>query len=214
MSAPPTAEQPTRRTAAPYTGRVVLGVLLVLIGLGWLLDTLGAVDIRWAMILPAALVVIGVALLATAHRGGSGGLVAAGIVVSVLLLLSSVLSFPLTGRLAGIGDVDQRPADAAEVEDGFGLGIGSLTVDLRDVALRDAPTTIEAGVGIGELVVYVPDSTTIAVHARAGAGEVVVEGEARSGVGVDLRQRIDGPDDEPTLTLEASVGIGKVEVRR
>jgi hypothetical protein len=215
MSRTPTHEAPPAGPVhRPYTGRIVLGLLLVLVGLGWLLDSLGAVDVRWAMILPAVLVIIGVALLSTAHRGGSGGLIAAGIVVSILVLVTSLLSVPFTGRLSGIGDVDERPVAVEDVEPGFGLGIGSMTIDLREVPLPDEPTTVEAGVGIGELVVRVPDGATVEVHARAGAGEVVVDREARSGVGVDLRDRIEGSDPEVVLRLEVSVGLGKVEVRR
>jgi hypothetical protein len=213
MTAADTAPRPagTPPAPGPRTGRVVLGLVLVGLGAAWLLHTFGVV-VPWEAILPAVLVVIGVALLATAHRGASGGLVAAGVIVSVLVIVSSLLTFPFTGRLAGVGDVDHRPTTVEAVADGFALGVGSLAVDLRALPIADEPVTVEAGVGIGELVIRVPPDAAVDVHARTGMGEVVVAGRSRGGVGVELRERLEG--EGPVLSVEASTGIGKVEVRR
>jgi hypothetical protein len=198
----------------PQTGRLVLGILLVLLGAGWFADAVGLVEVRWTMILPAALLVIGVALLATAARGGSGGLIGAGVVITVLVLVTSFVSIPLGGRLSGVGDVVHRPTGVEDFESGYGLAVGSLEIDLRETALPPGPVTLEAGVAVGQLLVRLPEGATVEVSARAGMGEVVVDGRSNSGVGVTERRLVDGGEPEAVLVLELSAGMGRVEVRR
>jgi hypothetical protein len=214
MSAPTTSlespppPQPTSRP--PVTGRIVLGVLLVLAGLVWLVDAAGLVDVNWGALLPAGLVIVGVALIATARHGLNGGLVAIGIILTVLVLVSSVVR-PV-GVFSGIGERTARPTTAGEVETGYGLAMGQLTVDLRAVEVPRG-TTIEAGVGMGELVVIVPDGVTFHVRADVSAGEIVVLGGSRSGVAVRVDETVAG-DGQTAFTLDLTVGMGKIEVRQ
>jgi len=190
-------------------GRVVLGVVLLAVGLVWLLDAVGAVDLRWRVVLPAALTVVGVSLLATARRGAHGGLVAAGIVLGVLVLSTSLV--PVTTGLAGIGERDVQPTTAAEAEAGYELGVGSITVDLSEVDDLGDGLTIPISVGIGEVIVELPDGVGAEVEANVGIGEVVILGRSQGGLGVSVDDEIDG---EPIVRLELDAGIGKVEVRR
>lgn len=199
---------------SPNTGRLVLGIVLILLGAGWFVDTVGIVEVRWAMVLPAVLVVIGLALLATAHRGTSGGLVAAGIFISFVVVVTSVVTIPFTGQISGVGDVTNRLSSVDEFDDGYGLGMGQLEIDLRALPAPGEPVTLQAGVAVGQLVVRVPDGVTVEVHGRAGMGEVNVEGRTYSGLGIDQREVIEGDQPEPVLVLELSVGMGQVEVRR
>ncbi|MGZ8626356.1 MAG: LiaF transmembrane domain-containing protein, partial [Actinomycetota bacterium] len=60
-------EPPPPPTTPPRTGRLVAGVVLVLIGVGWLLEVLDVVEFPWEVLLPAALIAVGVALLLTAR---------------------------------------------------------------------------------------------------------------------------------------------------
>jgi len=61
-------------------GRLVLGLLIVAIGAGWLLQTVGAVDqFPWEWVLPSVLVVIGAALVADPKGKSHGGLIALGV---------------------------------------------------------------------------------------------------------------------------------------
>ena len=193
----------------PPVGRIVLGVVLLLVGLLWLLDAVGAVGLRWGVVLPAALTVVGVALLATARRGAHGGLVAAGIVLSVLVLSASLV--PVTTTVAGVGERDVQPSSAAEAEAGYELGMGSVTVDLTGTdGLRDG-LTVPVRVGIGEVVVVLPEGVGAQVEANVGIGEVEILDRSQGGFGVSVSEEIDG---EPRLRLELDAGIGRVEVRR
>jgi hypothetical protein len=190
-------------------GRLVLGGLLIAFGVLWLLDAAGVTALRWRVVLPAALTVVGLGLLAGARRRDHGGLVGAGIVLTVLVVFSSV--FPVSTPLAGVGDRTERPQDAAEMAAGYELGMGTLLVDLRDVEVPFGGAELSASVGMGELVVRLPEGVGAEVRARSGAGEVVVLGRSRGGVGVSLDERVPG---SPTLVLDLSVGMGTVEVRR
>lgn len=203
----PHGEEPGRPSVP--IGRLVLGALLVLLGALWLLEALEILDLRWGVVLAAALTVVGLGLLASARRGAHGGLVATGIILSVLVLVSSVL--PGTIPLGGIGERSERPASAAEIQDDYDLSMGSLTVDLR--ALEDVAdgAEISARVGMGELVVRLPAGMGAQVSGQAGMGEVVILDRSQGGVGVSLDHEVDG---SPTIKLDLSVGMGKVEVRR
>ncbi|HEU4354936.1 MAG TPA: hypothetical protein VFT27_05045 [Actinomycetota bacterium] len=210
---PPAPQAPPK----PFPiGRLLVGVLIVGLGVVWLLDAVGAVDVDWDVLLPVALIVVGVALVVAAWQGrGRGGLIALGIVLTVILTIATVVRVPLSG---GIGDRIEQPTSLAAVAEPFELAIGELTVDLSHVTWSGADVPgevrVEAAVGMGHLVVLVgPDFPCVSTHAEAGVGEVVVFGERRSGVSPEYRTEAVCMA-APLLTLELSVGIGQVEVRR
>jgi hypothetical protein len=195
-------------------GRIALGVVLVLVGLVWLATSVGAVEVDWAVVLPAALVLVGLGVLATSRTGGSGPLVALGVVLTILAVVSALTAPALSPRVlsGGIGDQDVRPA-AGEDSAEFELGIGELTVDLRD--LDEVPREVDASVGIGSLVVLVPEDVDVELDATVGAGEISALGAERDGVGASLRQTFPAEGRSTgTVALAAAVTLGQVEVRR
>jgi hypothetical protein len=207
----PPPPPPTERPARPHTGRIVGGILLIGLGVGWLSDLLG-VEFPWDVVLPAALVAIGLALLVVAGRGGAhGALVTAGIVVTVLVFLGSIVDVPLG---SGIGERAVAPTSIATVEDEYRLAIGDLTVDLGDVPDFASSTSIreiEIRVGIGHATLIVPASASVRVVAHAGLGNVRLDDQEASGFDVE-RSTIDGGDLDAVITV--SVGLGQVEVDR
>ena len=218
---PPSPREPTRPLPgppAPGAGRIVLGLLLVLGGAAWLADALG-LSIPWGLVLPVLLVVVGVALVGLASRGRSSGiLVAAGAILTVLLAVGSGGRVPLSG---GVGERVERPTSVAELEERYELAVGSLTLDLTGVgeegsALRNR--VVEVRVGVGELVVILPEGWRGTARAEAGIGEVRLLGRSQEGLGPELRAVEEGPVPPGTaplfVHLEASVGMGQVEVRR
>jgi hypothetical protein len=219
--APPPAAEPEQAGERPPEGeppagvlpwgRIVLGVLLVVIGAAWTLDLADVVNVGGTTLFDIALLLVGLALVASARRGGHGGLIGAGIVLTVLLLVTSIVPVRVTG---GIGERVAAPPTAERVEDSYELAIGSLTVDLRDVDLPDGETEVEVRVGIGELIVLVPDGVSVHVDGRVGAGEISALGRSAAGVGVELDERFPEPDATATLVVDARVGLGQIEVRR
>lgn len=202
-------------TRQPSLGHVVLGGLLVVIGVLWLFDAVTSVDVPWEILLPAALVVVGATLVYGASTGTHGGLISLGVILTVLVVLSSgfdvVLDVPFEG---GIGERDHAPTGIADSE--YRLAIGNMTVDLTGAASNGEP--IHISVAIGNLQVILEEGVYYTVHARAGLGEVDVFGTAESGVGPELEVEAEQPvpiGGRPghIFNLVVEVGMGKVEVR-
>ena len=199
-------DERTPETALPI-GRLVLGVLLALLGVLWLLDATGITELRWSVVLPAALVVVGVALMANARRGMHAGLLTAGIVLTALVVLTAVMPFRVP--VGGIGERVERPTTVAQAEQGASLLMGSLTIDLRDVEDLADGTTVTGSIGLGELAVRLPEGVGAEVEATTGIGEVDLVGRSQGGLGVSTTESLAG---DPTVVLERSAGIGRVEV--
>lgn len=202
----PARDEPPRR---PYA----LAVLLIGAGVVWGLALLG-VPIRWDLVLPVVLIVIG-GLLLLSRRVASGGLIGLGIVVLVASLLVAPLSLT-TGD--DIGERREVVTEVSDLDDESSLGIGSLTLDLTGLDLEDGQVvSVTASVGIGELRVLVPDGVTVTGEARAGIGAVQGTEGDRGGLGVtaDLEDVAEIADPGAAVVdLDVQVGIGQVVVTR
>jgi len=203
----PAAPSPPPGSKQFPIGRLLAGVFLVLLGLGWLLDALGVRGVDWDLILPAALILVGIGLVIAARQtAGHGGLIALGIILTVVLSVGTLVEMPFGG---GVGDRQEHPRSGAAVEEPFELAIGKLTVDLTGLPSGiEAP--IRARVGMGQLVVILPSGTDPAIHGEAGIGEVQILGESQSGLGVEVDHPSGSSD--PGYRLDLSVGIGEVQV--
>ncbi len=208
----PAVPEPPRR---PYA----LGLLLIAGGILWALSLLG-VDLRWSLILPVVLIVIGAVLLLD-RRGSSGDLVGLGIVVLVAAML--VVPFSVIGG-DDIGERQEVVTTSDELAEEQRLGIGSLVLDLRDLEFEDGEiVSVTASVGIGELRLRVPEGVALTGEAQVGIGAVQGTEGTRGGFGVnamveDLHETVpDDPDtgaSPPVLELDLQVGIGQVRVSR
>jgi phage shock protein PspC (stress-responsive transcriptional regulator) len=207
--APPTPAKPRR----PSLTAPVFGALLAAAGLFGLLAVLDVYDVDVAVALAAGVVITGAAVALGAATGRRvGGLVPIGL---VLLAGFGVAAAMPVSFSSGIGDRNERPLAASEVERSYELGIGDFTLDLADVDLPAGTTRVEAGVGIGELVVTVPEDAALVIDAHTGGGRVEVLGREDDGFGA--RERIVEPGatpESPVLELDADVGFGNLEVRR
>jgi hypothetical protein len=197
--------EPTSRVPV---GRTVAGAVLVLVGALWLVEEFTDADLPWTGVLAAILILVGATLMLAAGSGPHGGLVTLGVVLTLLLVSSSAFSViadvPFSG---GVGESDLAPTT---LEDEYRWAVGSMTLDLTEATLDGR--SVEASVGIGELIVIVP-TDALSVDAGAGIGEVLVFGTNQSGLSAELV--IGSPDGtEAVLHLVLRVGIGKVEVRR
>ena len=204
---PIAAPDPVRE---PRVGRFVFGLALIALGVGWLLEIVG-IDVPWDLVLPGALIVIGVALIAASPRGTSqAGLLTAGVALTALLVVASAANVSLRG---GVGVRTEHPSSYSSIAEEYRLGVGDLTLDLSDVHdLAGVPVrAIHVGVGIGHLVVLVPPDATVHVSASAALGSVSVFGQTDAGFDasrVTSRQ----PGLPAGLDLVLSVGLGQVEV--
>lgn len=205
----------TPNSRGSWVGRVFAGLILIAAGLIWLLDNLGY-QIPWDVVLPIGLIVVGFALVAGSRQGTHGGLVAIGIILTVILTFG-ITARPIFGVSvigSGVGERVETPSDTVELEESYRLGIGSLEIDLSDLDLPEGETTLDADVGMGEITVIVPSDVTVDFTGRAGIGEVRAFGEQQEGVGPSLSGVYTRSDSESVLVLNVRVGVGKVEVER
>ena len=176
------------------------------------MDVAGLFHVSLRGFLGAALVATGAALLLSIWRGGTKGLIAVGLVLAAALGVTSLTNRPLHG---GIGDRSWQPASAAELRSNYRLGVGDLTVDLRDVHLAEGTKRVNASLGVGDLTVLVPDNVEVRVSGRSGAGQVELFGSEYHGVNVEQTARDAGPtDNAPVLVLDTRVGVGHIDVER
>lgn len=214
----PAAPTPTATTAGPVAslppGRSlflpVLGGLLAAVGVLGLLEALDAASIDWRIVLGAAVAVVGVAIVVGSLTGWHvAGLVGLELLFVPLLVLALAVAVPLRG---GVGRHTEQPAAAAAIPEHYRLAVGELELDLRDLSVPEGETTVRATVGIGHVVVEVPEGVALDVTARARAGDVVLFGTHESGLRVERRHSEgSGPR---RLVLDLRVGVGDVEVRR
>lgn len=191
-------------------GRVAMGALLVVVGAVWLAERLDWIDIGAGLVLPLLVTAVGVVLLALSFEGEHPGLVTLGVILAVITLLTAVA--PTQGFRGGIGDRRHEPTSMSDLESPYRLGIGSMRIDLSDLRI-EGTVEVEADVGMGELLIIVPDDVAVDVEARSGAGEVRIFGERSDGI--DVRDEFRSPgSDRDVLVIDAGVFMGQVEVRR
>jgi phage shock protein PspC (stress-responsive transcriptional regulator) len=211
-AAPPAPVAPRRRRLPIFL--VAFGSLIAAAGLLGLLDLLDVVDVDWTLALAGGVIFLGVATAVGAFFGGAGALAALGAVFAMVLVLVAIADLPLRGS---VGDRFERPIGSGELKREYQQAVGKLTLDLRDIELPPATTTaVSASVGIGELVLYVPEDIDVEVVSHVSAGEALVFGRRNNGWDVDRSDVAvaEGVPSAPELVLDADVGFGDIEVIR
>ena len=206
--------EPIRRPPAdrhgPAAATVLVGALLVLVGIGWLLDA-GGVEVPWRALLPAALIAVGLACVAGAFQGRQHAMMVVGVALTAVLSVAVAADWDLDVPLAGgVGDRTERPATPAELTE-YELGAGDL--DLQQLQVPPGTTAVQARVGVGELVVELPDGVSARVVASSGLGEVQVLGEQEGGFANRVDTTVEAGGDR-RLELDLRVGMGQVRVER
>lgn len=192
---------------------VLAGVALVAVGTVWLLRIAG-IDVAWTRLVPWALVVVGALVLWRGRRGEGevGGLVAVGVALAIVGVLTTLVPSLPDRPSPVVGDRTVDPSSVAEFEDGYALGVGTMTIDLSDVVLPRGTTTLTAAVAVGELTVIVPEGVVVRGHVGAGLGDVDALGRTRSGIAPTVE--VDEGAGPVVLEVDLTVGLGEVEVRR
>jgi phage shock protein PspC (stress-responsive transcriptional regulator) len=206
---PPPAPRPRREPS--ILGRATLGLTLLLLGIVAGLDLAGIGEATAERLLALSLVMIGGGLVVGARVGRARGLILLGIPLLAALVGVNALRLPSGG---GLGELAARPGSLADVRDEYRLFLGTSTVDLSGVAFRDGPTRVAASVGIGDLVVIVPEDADVEVEASVRAG--LLDLFDRVDEGTELQRRVvdRGDGEGGRLVLDVRAGLGAVDVRR
>ena len=189
-------------------GFYVLGLLLLTIGAMTAVDGATTADILPGQYAGVALAIVGAGLVIGAWWGRARWLIFVGLLLIPIAVAMSFVTAPLEG---GWGDRRESPTTAAELDDEYRLAGGELTIDLSDLPRSTAERHIAASIGIGRLLVIVPDGAGVDVTTEIGAGTSNLLGTVQEGTGLTDRNVREGTGGTFVLDLEA--GIGSVRVR-
>jgi hypothetical protein len=214
MSIPENSMTTTTETSPAPTrtyGTVVVGTLLVVLGVLWLLNATGVLELRLAVVLPAALAAVGLALAVGSFTGPHPGLISFGVFLTIATL---VVALAPVGFRGGIGERNVRVTQQTELETRYEVALGKIDLDMGDLALTRS-AEVRVAVGAGEILIILPDDVAVRVETSVGAGEIDLLGEHADGLSPSLTHTSPGFDSASvTLTIDVSVGAGKIEVRR
>ena len=197
-------------------GPVTLSVATLVAGVLLLLREIGVDGITGPRVLAAALLVVGAGLVVATWIGRARWLFAVGVLLALLLVPAAALDGGLAG---GAGERTWVPV-AADDGASYELGAGEATLDLRRVE-PGSVIALTARVGLGRLLVLVPDDLRVRVVPEIGLGELIRDdGDGRTVSDVEpfddrgVDEVLLGPADGRELVLGAEVGLGELEVRR
>ena len=206
---------------SPVPGMTV-AALLIVVGLLALINRFTGWDLGPRGFLGAALLVVGLGLVAAAFTHGRrarGGLIALGIVLSLALAAASTVPWnDVHGFHGGVGDRTFRPATEAQVRDIYRNGAGDMTVDLSgvDVSGLGSPirTRVEHGVGNTEIRVPMDADVRLTIDSGVGNLDVFDQGSLDRGFfpGTGTGSWVD--DGRPEFVIAVHIGVGDVEVSR
>jgi hypothetical protein len=204
---PPQPVPPVRRH---WDATVVIGLLVVLFGVGWLLGEIHAFHVSLEAVLAIGLMVLGASLIITGRTDWSLSRrswpvwLGAGLVVA---LLASSTTFGIGNAFQ---DVTFGNKTVTATNDGgtFHGGFGNLTVDASQVK---AGSAIRAGSVAGNMVIDLPQNAAIDVHAHVFGGQICVDGQrVSSGVGTSVNQTF--PGSGPSITVDAHQVFGQIMI--
>jgi len=151
----------------------------------------------------------GVVLLAGAFAGGLRWLLLPALALALGVGFVSAAGIDLDG---GVGEREYRPLSSGELRDDYQLGMGELTVDLRQADLPAGDTPLRLRVGMGAATLLVPRDVCVASSAEVGMGAVEVFDRDSAGVDVDWQDGKRAPADTSRVVVDADVGLGAFQV--
>jgi phage shock protein PspC (stress-responsive transcriptional regulator) len=210
---PPRPRTPRVRRERSMLGRFAWSALLIVAGTSWLIDLTGAARVDVRVWFAAELAVVGAAMLAGAWFGRSRGLIALGLLLTLVAGTLSAIEVPMRGD---VGETILRPAALGELASPYRLAIGHLKLDLSGTRLDGTGRTVVLTDAIGFIEVAVPANARVEIKARSDVGSLRVLGRPEVG---GTHSHIDVVDDPPGATgprivIDAHVGLGAIEVAR
>ncbi len=212
----PPIPPPAKEKETSYLGRVTLGGGVLALGVLGLLDAVvpgfHPLPRHYLALLVA---VIGIGLVIGAWFGRTGGLAVLGVLVIPFLLLSPLADLVDGDSSIGRGSFEtvhsyHRITSVEYIRSEYELVIGTLEIDLREVDFAGRTVETEMEVGIGEVLVYLPEDVSAVVYGEVGIGSLSVNDRTRGGFGVHSRHTLAGHDGE--LRIRANAGIGQIRV--
>lgn len=206
---PPSPPRPPSRL-----GGVVLALTALTGGVLLALRLAGLEELTAARILAVCLCVVGAGLVVGTVVGRARWLFFfPGLVLALALAATVAVDGVVDG---GVGERTWTVVGGAPTQS-FELGLGEATLDLRGADTSGQVLQVDVRIGVGHLVVLVPEDLTVRIRAEVGLGEIDttdVGGSTDPGGGTDQEQELVVGSGDVEAELDLEVGTGQVEVRR
>jgi len=208
---PPASAPPRTRSVL---GRLVLSLAVFAVGVVVLVDVAGA-HVPVSVYFAAPLAVVAAGLIVGAWYGRARGLIAVGAVFSVLLAIT--LAAETHGWTDTRAPVTWGPAGVEQLQPSYRIDTGNAVLDVSRVDFTGRSQSVEVHVSAGNLDIVLPSTVDVEVRATVGIGNATVLGQEWGGIGQSGHTVTDNGPDGPgggTLTINATVNVGNLEVRR
>src|SRR5262249_51204438 len=164
-----------------------------------------------------ALAVVGIGLIIGAWYGRGRGLIALGIILTIMVGVTGAISS--VNRNMRVGEVTWKPASLSQVDNNYNAAFGDATLDLTHVDFGSAsqPVDVNVAVRFGSLTILLPPNVDATVTSNVHAGNADVLGDNQSGISSEPNTVTDLGADGPgggQLHLSAQVDFGNLEVQR
>src|SRR4051812_17288646 len=199
-------EDPARAVAR---GTLVLLGLVAALGAATGVGFVAAVGGGVAVAIIAVLA--GVGLIAAGVVGGARWLILPVIVLVLPLVVVSAAGIDLRG---GVGHRTYSVASVSDLRPEYRLGLGEVTLDLRDMTLPPGRTNVKLKVGAGSARVRIPEGMCVTTDASIGAGATDLPDRATHGFDLAVAEAAAPREGRPVLHVQADVGLGYLQVDR
>lgn len=195
------AWQPPPPRPRSMLGRLTVGLTMAAAGIAAVFDQSGAISLGASQYVALILTVVGAGLIVGTWIGRARGLIALGLLLVPVLLVTSITPLPLG---AGVGEARYTPATIEAIEPMYTFGVGQVVLDLTDIDWSGESETVAVTVGVGETRIVIPDDVTVFADVEIHSGELNLFG-----------QRFVGrPFSGPVLdTAEGSAGGGRLDLQ-
>ncbi len=213
------SEQPTADAGTPPRFARALALIALVVLAICCACALAALSV-WATAAGSGAVIAGVVIALGAALAATAFIADSRRAAPWLLALALVLALPAGAVAAadirfdgGIGEQEYTPTSVTEIPaDGYEHGMGRLVVDLRELTWAEGETVpLRADLGIGQLVVSVPDNVCVVGEADAKAGHLLIRGESNGGVDPEFRRGAQAGN-PLQLDLDGEIQLGELVV--
>jgi phage shock protein PspC (stress-responsive transcriptional regulator) len=189
--------------------RIAIGVVLLALAVGGFVAAAAGSAIGGGIVIGGLIIACGIGLVGGAFRGGARWLIAPAIVLALPLTAVAATDLDLSGTW---GDKAFRPANVADVGDGYEMGVGSMKVDLRELQLPPGRTELPLKLGMGEIQVLVPDDMCVVTNGDISLGAADTGGGDEGGVDFEIEDDRTPDPGVDYVHLDVDLGIGELRV--
>lgn len=215
MYEPPPPEPEVMWEPPPPKESSMLGRITVAFGL-IVLASMALIDLAFETVsiepvhyIATAVALLGLGLIVGGWVGRARWLIIIGVVLLPALWFTSF--WPQDFSFSA-GESRHEPTQVSDVQPKYELGFGQLVIDLSGLSAEELAQvgTVEASLGVGEMIVRLPNEVGAHIQALVGAGTVEGVPNEPSGVGINVTRIV--PPEPPVVDLILEVGFGVVRI--